>query len=475
MIDFQFADLHCHPTLKTFGHSFSKKRNSKCANMWYSKPPTVFSRWFQKLSGITRFSQADLTAMINGGVKIAFVSLYPFEKGFFKHPYFNRRIVAMISSFITSIGYKRVRYIQSHSDYFTDLMNEYKFLLQSPRKQKMNGLDLDFSIVNSFDEVVKNLNNVNHLSVIPTIEGAHVFNSGLRAFGKVYAEDEIIKNINTIKNLKHPPLFITFAHNFNNELCGHAPSLECLGSAVDQSENLNAGFSKLGLKAIHQLLNDEEGAPIYIDIKHMSLKSRLQYYNLLKTDFTKQIPVIVSHGAVAGRPVLGKSVSSLNSSFFANDSINFYDEELVVIAKSQGLFAIQLDSKRLAPKHLIKKPLFNNNKSNNLKYSVLLVWRQLQHVAEVLDSNNLFAWGTCCLGSDFDGTINPLNEIWTASDLNELANELVMLADEYITSPNALKQFKNKNISAETIVENFTIQNTLNFVGKFYSKPKSTI
>lgn len=470
MINFQFADLHCHPTLKTFGHSFSKSKRikNKKSNLWFAKPPSFINKCIQKLTGITKFSQTDFQTMAHSNVKLAFVSLYPFEKGFFTNPNLDERISAILSSFVTSIGYNRVRHIQKHKDYFKDLMAEYEFLIKSAKTKKINGVEFSWDFASLTNDIESNLKKDNFVSVIPTIEGAHVFNTGLSEYGKLIDEDEILNNVSKVKNLLHPPLFITFAHNFNNDLCGHAPSLEPLGTLVDQSKNLNSGFTPLGLKVINALLHNSFARPIYIDIKHMSLKARLEYYDILKTEYNNSIPIIVSHGGVTGRNTLGKITSTLNPEHFANDSINFYDEELIIIAKSRGLFAIQLDAKRLAPNHLIKKSLFRNNKKSNLKHSALIIWRQLQHIAEILDAQGIYAWGTCCIGSDFDGTINPLDGIWTSLNLNEMANELVMLVTDYLSKPNALTLGKNKNISAETIVYNFTINNTLNFIKNYY-------
>ena len=470
MIDFQFSDLHCHPTLKAFGHSFSGDgtKKKKKADIWYYSPPGFFTKALQKISGITRFSQADFTTLSKANVKLAFVSFYPFEKGFFTNPYLDDRISAVLSSYITSIGYRRVRYIQKHLDYFKDLLDEYHFLLESPREKFIDNIKYTIDFVSNLTDIQSNFQKGNCISIIPTIEGAHVLNTGLGAFGKQYDKDHIIENIGKIKKLSSPPLFITFAHNFNNDLCGHAPSLECLGLMVNQNQSLNSGFTELGIIVLHHLLSNKNGNPIFIDIKHMSLKSRQQYYDIIKTDYDSKIPIIVSHGAVTGRNILGDVITTLDPDFFANDSINFYDEELVIIAKSNGLFAVQLDAKRLGPSQIIKKSLFKNNARVNLKSSALIVWRQLQHIAEVLDSKGLFAWGTCCIGSDFDGTINPLDEVWAASNLNALANELVVIAENYLSKPNALLQQRNKKIKAETIVSNFTIQNSLNFIEKYY-------
>ncbi len=471
MIEFQFSDLHCHPTLKPFGKTFSAKGKdkNKGSSIWNSKPPTFFTKCIQKICGVTRFSQADLITMIDGHVKIAFVSLYPFEKGFFTNPILHDNITAFLSSYVTSIGYRRVKHLQKHMNYFNDLICEYDFLLQTPREFVANGRKYSFEVIDSLNSIKSNLDNNTHLSIIPTIEGAHVFNTGLGPFGKQLDELEIFDNISKIKCLSIPPLFITFAHNFNNDLCGHAPSLECLGSMVDQSTRLNSGFTKLGIKVLHKLLSEDNGKPIFIDIKHMSLKSRLQYYDILKTDYDSKIPIISSHGAVTGRDTLGNASTTVNPFYFANDSFNFYDEELVLIAQSNGLFGLQMDAKRLGPKQIIRKSFFKTNTNKNLKSSALIVWRQLQHVAEVLDSKGLFAWGICCLGSDFDGTIDPLDEVWAASNLNALANELAEIAEHYLSKPNILVQQRNKRMSAETIVSNFTIQNTLNFIEKYYS------
>ena len=460
MIKFQFADLHCHPTLKTFGKSFS---NSRKSSVWYKNSPNFFSKLFQKISGITKFSQADFCTMAKGNVKIAFVSFYPFEKGFFKSPYINNKIVAVIANLITSIGYNRIRFIQKHQSYFTDLMNEYNFLLNSKTIFKVKNETYCWEL-SSPNNVLKSKKKDNKIFVIPTIEGAHVFNSGLTEYGSRLNEEELLINIQKIKSLKYPPLFITFAHNFNNDLCGHAPSLEPLKGLVDQSKNLDSGISLIGYKVIDELLKNDNQKPILIDVKHMSLKSRLEYYKLIETKYNNCIPIIVSHGAVTGRSLFGKSKGSISAEYFANDTINFYNEELVSIAKSNGLFAIQLDAKRLAPKHLIKKPLFKQNKNEALKNSALIIWRQLQHVAEILDAEGLPAWETCCIGSDFDGTINPLNEIWTSRDFNKMANMLVEFAEDYLQSHNDLKLKRNRDLDPKDLITNFCINNTIKFL-----------
>ncbi len=467
----KFADLHCHPNLKTFGHSFSEKSMGikKKSMLWYISPPSWFSKVFNAITGMTRFRQADLTTMSRAQVKIATISLYPFEKGFFINGFLNGPLSARFANLITGVGFKRIRFIQKHCDYFRDLENEYHFLLDSVMDQKVDGIKRKWRFVDSWLGVEHILEDANSTAMITTIEGAHVFNSGLEIYGKATNEEEVLGNIAKVKQWKFPPLFITLAHNFNNDLCGHARSLERLGPLVDQSENLFNGFSTLGLKVVKALLVDGD-KPIYIDIKHMSLKSRTAYFSIIENDYDNKFPVIVSHGAVTGLDLNGKHHGSIDPNLFSNDAINFFDEELIAIAKTQGLFALQMDGNRLANRKVIKKSIFEIDTESAIKASTMIIWRQIQHVAEVLDKARLYAWSTVCIGSDFDGTINPLNGFWTAAELPLLRETLLIEAKLFIDS-GSLKDFEmeaNKSISAEDIVENFIFNNTVEFLKKFF-------
>jgi len=462
-LKFKIADLHCHPNLKPFGHSFSMKNRRK-SNIWFYNPPTTLSKLINVVSGITKFSQADFTTMSKGNVKIAFVSLYPFEKGFFLNNYFKNAITAWLANIVTSVGFQRIRFIQNHLDYFQDLVNEYNFLKNSSKNYKINNIDYSWDFASSCDELTESFYKNNKINVILTIEGAHILNSGLSVFGYKTRENEILNNIKKIKDWEHPPFFITFAHNFNNELCGHARSLNQLGPMVNQFENLNAGISDLGRKAINGFLNNRNQKRILIDLKHMSVKSRFEYYDILENEYNNKIPLIVSHGAVTGTNIKGKHLSSIDTSFLCSDDINFFDDELVLIAKSKGLFALQMDGNRLTNKSKSRKSIFSLNAKSDINKSAEIVWYQLQHIAEILDSHNLNGWNTACLGTDFDGTINPLSGIWTAEDLQLLANKLFEKARHYISNKNVLQKSSNRDISPLELVENFVFNNTNNFL-----------
>jgi microsomal dipeptidase-like Zn-dependent dipeptidase len=466
--EFHYSDLHCHPNLKTYGHSFSKKRSNKKQNVWYYKPPNFFTKLLNVTLGVTRFSQADFTTLSKGGAKIIFTSLYPFEKGFFINAAGRGSLSAWLSNLITDIGFQRIRNLQQHTDYFQDLENEYTFFKNSQKSFQINGQVYNWCLVNDQNELKSALARNNHIAVLLSIEGAHVFNSGLSDYNRSTSAEEVITNIRKIKRWEHPPFFITFAHNFNNDLCGHAQSLEPIRYLVNQKKGMNTGFTKIGIVALHELLSEKNGRPIYIDLKHMSIQSRKTYFEILRSDYARNTPpTIVSHGAVNGLSISNTSKNTTSKIFYPSD-INFFDEEIEQIGLSKGLFAIQFDTRRIANPKLVKKTIKSLLSKNEPSLAAEVIWQQIQYIAEILDKKNLFSWGTACIGSDYDGTINPLPGVWTAEYFSTLQEALFLKASNYLKNPNSLVINENKIISPEEILSRFFLDNTKIFLERFY-------
>ncbi len=110
-----------------------------------------------------------------------------------------------------------------------------------------------------------------------------------------------LDNIRTIKKWDHVPFFVTFAHHFDNHLCGHSRSLfELVGKKTNQLQNLNEPFSDMGISVVKELLSKENSKRILIDIKHMSARSRREYINMVMDSHeeykNEEIPIIISHG-----------------------------------------------------------------------------------------------------------------------------------------------------------------------------------
>ena len=452
---FKFADFHCHPTLKTYGHSFENTPYGlKRRNIWFQQKNSYLRKLVCRKLSIAKFSQADFSTLKEGNVKLVTASLYPFEKGFFINLLGKGSLSAFLANVIIGISYFRVRNIQQHLNYFEDLEKEYSFLIEAVKQN--SEVELFFPKKSGDFNLIKNNNKT---AIVFSIEGAHVFNSGLKKYGRETNEIEVIENIYKVKNWDITPLTITFAHNFMNDFCGHARSLDPLGKLVNQNEMLNHGFTELGFKALNALLDIKNGKVIYPDLKHMSLQSRKEYYHYLDEFYKeKKIPILISHGAVTGTS--WGNIENLDSDLIFTDSdINFYDEELIKIAESNGLFAIQMDSRRLAKKSIIKRL---HSKKNIAFASAEIIWNHLKHIAIVLDNHNLNSWNIACIGSDFDGSIEPLPGIYSAADFPLLATNLIELSTFFLSNHNFKNEF-NKAITPERIVKQFCFENLYDF------------
>lgn len=471
-----FADIHTHPTMKAYGHSFPGLKNNEnlnsLASIWYYDPPRIFEKIIDLLGGLVKYRQSSFSSLGFGNTGIVFASLYPLERSFFDNKLGKGEYNDMLLNFITSVGKKRIDFIQNITDYFPDLENEYAFLQQMDGKlvKLADRSTYSYILAKNAADVETTLNQDNNddkkanaISVLLTIEGAHSFGTGINPQQKPAQRNYVLGNVEKVKNWTHRPVFITLAHHFYNEMCGHAESLSGkVKLASDQSYMMNTGFTSLGLEVVDRLLDSTGNKRILIDIKHMSRASRLEYFNLLDTKYAgEEIPVIVSHGAVIG--------NEKDKHLFLGNDINLYDDEIIKIAKSDGLFGLQLDERRIAaPGDFELKKTHGLERRKVLFYSSALVWRQIQHIAELLDSQGLFAWGIQSLGSDFDGMIDPLNGMWTAENYPTLEDYLLMQAHTYmLKNEGKLSQAFNR-IDPEEIVNRVMGDNVYNFINRYY-------
>ncbi len=474
-----YIDMHCHPALKPFGKSYNYKpkgRNnphrSRTNSIWKYNPPSLGDKLINFIIGLTKFSQSNFSSLAKGQVSIVCVSLYPIEKWFFVNKIKNEFIRDVAANFATGIGKKRVDTVQAMKDYFGDLENEYDFYKQLDGKIiRLPEGKFRYKIVKNYNEILaikrEEQNDVSTICVIISIEGMHVLNSNL---DKEPQEASFIANLEKIKGWDTPPFFVTLAHHFWNHLCGHAESFTSLvKKKVDQSEGINTGFTALGRKIVKQLLDTTNGKRILVDIKHMSVASRKDYYEIIDNNLAyKNIPIIISHGAANGQnSFIEKSQNGSKVAQKLNPAdINFFDEEIIRLAKSKGIFGLQLDERRVASKKTLKDTKHSVKRSKIMHYRSELLWNQLQHILEVLDAEGLFAWDCIALGTDYDGIIDPLNAFWTSEELPYLADFLERHAYNYMKDNNL--KVKENNIKADEIVARFMYENAEVFLKKYF-------
>lgn len=321
------------------------------------------------------------------------------------------------------------------------------------------------------------------ITIIPAAEGLHILNCGL---DNPCNPDEVKQNARALKQMDNAPWFVTYSHHFYNELCGHARSLRSIiGKLTDQETGVNSDFTPLGLEVLDILLDKNNGRRILIDIKHMSPLGRKRFLDLRKSKYNSEFPIIISHGVCNGLPHHGATISNyplLGDSFINpvdnviggdgelknHNYINFYDDEIIEMVKSQGIIGLQLDERRLANEDTIKGVKHSLFRNKIMHYRSELVWKQIQYIAELLDDHDLYAWGNIAIGSDYDGLVDPLNSFWTAEQFEDLASYLERHAYRYLEErPNRLRNSFNK-VKADFVIQSVFRDNAWNFFRKWF-------
>ena len=476
---YSYIDLHCHPSMKPYGKSFSVEPGKNSQNrreknsIWFYDSPNFFEKAIQLLSGVCKFSQSDCTTLAHGNVRVVCASLYPIERGFFRNKLGTELISDLASAFATSVGIERVNYIQGIKNYFEDLLREYEYYVNG--EDKLSTTDsgkFRYVLAKNFGMIEDAIeSDANTIFVIFTIEGLHALHNDIDQPNI----DTAIANIRAIKQWPHVPFFVTFSHHFNNHFCGHAKSLfDLIGRKTNQTENLNGSFTDMGKKVLREVLSKANGKRIYIDIKHMSAVARKEYIQLV-TDPQgeypgEEIPIIISHGAANGLRSMNEKVVDImeTGSTFLKEDINFYDEEIIALAKSGGIIGLQLDERRIADKETIKRVKHSAWIGKIRHYRSELLWKQVQHIVELLDKQSLFAWDCIAIGSDFDGMIDPLNGYLTHETIVHLEEYLERHAFNYMNARGLIALRPFNRLPSDEIVQRIFHSNAMSFMRKYF-------
>ena len=479
-----FIDLHCHPAIKPYGHSLPGKVNShqikNKSSVWHSCTPTTLTKWINRLTGLTKFRQSDFHTLCNGRTTLISASLYPLEKGFLVSRFGTGKLIDLFAQLVVGVARRRVNQVQGFTDYFEDLENEMAFYRQMSGKiVQINGRYERYVLARSINDILVHRqtarrDRIDTVSVVMSIEGGHVFNSGLDPKKDMADPKEVLKNVEAVKNWRYAPLFISLAHHFYNELCGHAPSLNPIVSFfTSQKRGMNTGFTPLGKEVVRRMFDRKTGRRMLIDIKHMSLASRIEYYQMLEEEYASDdLPVFVSHGAVNGWYAPDARSTFLDSAKgkFMQNEINFFDSELLRIARSGGIFGIQMDERRVGSKKALRKAKRGRNRKEKLYNRAGLLWNQIQHIAEVLDQHGLDAWNIQAIGSDYDGIIDPINGFWTHAEMPLVADYLLKHAQAYMAGPGQrLQERKNRIVPPKEIIRRIAYGNAWRFLERYFT------
>lgn len=474
------VDFHCHASLRAMNSNPAKKRNiwHKTFNAEINSP---IGRWARfQTREIAKESQTNFLDYSQSNTRVIFDSLYPVEKGwhnFRKIPSFlvseKARDELMLVS--TGIDYDRMCHLRKNTCYFDELQEMYQFLKDGqglcPESKNRYKIVKDFRQLN---QVLRH--HPDCLAVILTIEGGHALECGLPNTSSLSLKSHkslIEENINTIKNWEHPVFFLNLAHHFYNQLCGHARSLKSpINIMFNQGVQLNEGITKLGWFALEKLLDTHNGKRILIDVKHMSLNSRKEFYKYIQNHNKKnpkdKIPVICSHGGVSGYESLADAMKRPDvmkkhkGSYFNNWSINLSDEDIKVIHESGGMIGIMMDKSLLGSSFTLKEIKALPTLQMRTEALLKLFMDNVFHIIKVIGQSD--AWDIVTVGTDYDGMITHIDSYPNAASLHRFKSDLIGFL--------RVNQYKKElwyKFSEADLMDKIFNQNAINFLRKHFN------
>ena len=245
------------------------------------------------------------------------------------------------------------------------------------------------------------------------------------------------------------------------------------GKSISRHNDQNQGFTALGMKAIMRLLalrkapdgsiedDPSLGRRILVDTKHMSASSRREFYQSIVKPYNEGpgrriardgvppegcLPVLASHSAYSGVTTLDEMIAGYTvetddpkaGNPFNYWNINLSAEDLQVIVQSGGLIGLNLDQRILGIMHRVKflqllAPWIFKDKSEKRNKTELIAYNILgmANAVKNLDlglhrygPDRFSFWNCICLGTDFDGGIDPVDEYASAGKIQELSKDL---------------------------------------------------
>ncbi|MCK4661843.1 MAG: membrane dipeptidase [Bacteroidales bacterium] len=454
-----YIDFHSHPSFKTYLSADNEQNRENC---WEDVDVTGIFELIDKLVGDILDSQCSLSQMDKGKVQIAVVGLYALEKAMAKGSFLKNINISLIdiAKVLDELDQTLLSKIASGQYGYNDIYKQVREHLLLSRD-----ISFGFKPISSISEIDRD-----KLNIIFSLEGGHALFNDVNN----YTDDEVISNLEEIKSFSHRTLHLTLTHLSKCPLGTHAFGMKFIIDEDFYPEGF--GISELGFKVIKKALkNGNNEKRILIDVKHMSLQSRLQYYKLLKEPEYSNVPIIASHCATTGVSMEKMPIKKIDNeddkyvtveyddpkglmdTEFNPWSINLYDEEIPVIINSNGIIGIILDERVLGFRvdeekshEIFSKEEFekyretvtsNFNKYINLdiikkeedeKIDVddlkLIFNKRLRHlcnnILHIVKVGGEKAWKHICIGSDFDGMVDAVNCCKNSEKFKKLERKL---------------------------------------------------
>lgn len=443
-----FGDIHVHSSIKPFNSRHIEK-TSHWELIEHNCEEDISDFFIKNTEQLPRRSQSNFEALVKGNVGFICLSLTPLERQMLHPRLLNIKqkgvhTFACLSGVQTSYEF----IIKEEMNYYADLAANLQFVIQGENKPYyINNVPHFFEIIKTKQQFEAVNNDPHRLAVILSIEGAHALGNSV-SIDKDITESPnyhqfVLNNVDRLKGtrpliegfsdtLKYPVLFLGLDHFFWNGICGHARTFTGTQELVfGVQKKSDGGFTPLGRKVLHKMLDKEQGKRILVDVKHMSLQSRQEYYTYLDSLAAQgdTIPIISSHSTVTNLSWTDKeyqkndNISKNKKSYLNNWTISLAKEDVQRIHQSNGMIGIMLDKYRLMggrAKDAHKKVVPGSVQRR--KFLVKVIMANIFAAIEAIDDPS--AWNTICIGSDYDGMVIPPDTYPTHQEFNSLANDL---------------------------------------------------
>ena len=462
-----FFDFHLHPTLKTI-FSEGPQKLSPWVKIDIRKIPNLI-RWCTEFQYILQ-SQANLSQLIYNECNVVCVALYAPERGMLDNDLILGQADGSLSIYMNKARIKKMisSQLQPYRDVLTDDLNTLT-------NEGMWGIT-DREIV-FLDKATKyDPTSTNKLFVVCSVEGCHSLSSALRKFDA----NEIIANLDDLRK-KVPLISINLTHIEQSKLCNHAYGMLFINDDVFKptGKQISAdGFRIVKHCYQNNVMVDVKHMSLGSRSQLYAVRRSAEFANINQPVVcthagftgisTAEIPDYIldyrqfQKGYVLlknGKPV--KYGDHLRPSFNAS-SINLYDEDIIEILRSGGIIGLSLDKRILGfqeskgnanqsdypfePEYisLQEQAYFFSKQEVGDAYNEgkCIEWTEVESAGPVnplaadyhlrhfmahiihliaVARNNQYdvnkALTQICIGSDFDGVINP---VWCCDTVDEL-------------------------------------------------------
>lgn len=467
-----------------------------------------------KCNGINEVvdSQASLGQLIKGKVNLIALALHPPETAMM-----NDGLIQQIATEEQTnyINLNRITDIGSGDIYFRMLNEELANL-----KKNLSNNGKKLKLISSISQYKASDTDTIHAILI--IEGPHAFFGARQHRSETEILTDFWNNFETFTTANR--IFsLNIAHLQDNGFCNHAFGIQIFKPAPFYPGG--NGISHHGFKLLQKMKEKE----ILLDIKHMSLYARKQLYDFRIGEL--DYPIVCTHAGLTGikredrgRYFLGqhregdhlrvrhyKPAGYLLGTSFNPCTINLYDEDVREVVFSGGLVGLSLDQRILGtPEEWmmssdnmgdiyeeevispgerdyfinvvrssqntwdIIKPtdITTGDRQDWLRFHARHFLNQVFHLFKIADQYNynmaLMAQ-RICIGSDFDGMINPVDCCKNVTQLEKFRNYLTDNFKEWEKDFTEVTGIKVSSfIAPKKLMDNIFYQNGVDFLKEWY-------